>query len=105
MTTLTPDRTLQQRLDALERANQIRHERSQLKRDLKHGRVALVPTLTEPPEFLLTAAVLDVLLAAPKIGRVKANKALNRARISPSKTVGGLTDRQRAELVAAMVRR
>jgi hypothetical protein len=32
----------------------------------------------------------------PKVGRVKANRVLTSARISPSKTLGGLTERQRA---------
>ena len=40
-----------------------------------------------------------MILAVPKYGRVKANKILNQCRISPSKTIGGLSERQRAELV------
>lgn len=55
--------------------------------------------LLDPPACMATAKVLDVLMAAPKIGRVKANKILADCRISPSKTVGGLTLRQRRELV------
>ena len=40
-----------------------------------------------------------MLLAVPKYGRVKANKMLQTCRISPSKTIGGLSERQRTELV------
>ena len=40
-----------------------------------------------------------MLLAVPKYGRVKVNKILAHCRISPSKTIGGLSDRQRSELV------
>jgi hypothetical protein len=36
---------------------------------------------------------------------VKVNKILTQCRISPSKTIGGLSQRQRAELVALMRRR
>jgi hypothetical protein len=36
----------------------------------------------------------------PKYGRVKVNKLLIQCRISPSKTLGGLSPRQRHELVA-----
>jgi hypothetical protein len=43
-----------------------------------------------------------MLLAVPKYGRVKANKILQTCRISPSKTIGGLSDRQRAELVGML---
>ncbi len=45
-----------------------------------------------------------MLLAVPKYGRVKVNKILNVCRISPSKTIGGLSQRQRAELVALLRR-
>jgi hypothetical protein len=40
-----------------------------------------------------------MLMAVPKFGRVKAARFLNQCRISQSKTVGGLSDRQRAELI------
>ena len=40
-----------------------------------------------------------MLLAVPKYGRVKVNKVLMQCRISPSKTIGGLSQRQRTELV------
>jgi hypothetical protein len=46
-----------------------------------------------------TAKVLDLVLAVPKYGRVKANKLLERCRVSSSKTVNGLTPRQRKELL------
>ena len=41
-----------------------------------------------------------MLLAVPKYGRVKVNKILQQCRISPSKTIGGLSERQRTELVS-----
>ncbi len=92
------------RMDALHRANKVRTQRAQLKRDLKDGRVSIHALLLDPPDFLETAKVFDLLLAVPKYGRVKANKLLQTCRISPSKTIGGLSDRQRAELVG-MLRR
>ena len=61
--------------------------------------------LLEPPDYLATAKVFDLLLAVPKYGRVKVNKILGQCKISPSKTVGGLSERQRGELVALMRRR
>ena len=45
-----------------------------------------------------------MLLAVPKYGRVKVNKVLQVCRISPSKTIGGLSERQRAEFIT-MLRR
>src|ERR671933_76356 len=94
-----PERSLLQRMDALQRANEIRPRRAQLKKDLKAGRVSIHTLLMDPPEYLQTAKVFDMLLAVPKYGRVKVNKVLQQCRISPSKTIGGLSQRQRSELV------
>jgi hypothetical protein len=91
-------------MDALSRANEIRTRRAQLKRDLKGGRASIHDLLLEPPEWVHSAKVFDMLLAVPKYGRVKVNKVLQSCRISPSKTIGGLSQRQRTELVS-MLRR
>jgi|SRR5687768_13485774 hypothetical protein len=101
---LAPERSLTQRMDALRRANEIRTQRARLKRDLKGGRVKIHPLLLDPPDYLLTAKVFDLLLAVPKYGRVKVNRILNHCRISPSKTIGGLSQRQRKELVSYLRR-
>jgi hypothetical protein len=98
----TPERSLDQRMDALKRANDIRTARAKLKKDLKAGRVSILDLLASPPEYILTAKVFDLLLAVPKYGRVKANRVLNQCRISPAKTVGGLSDRQRKEMVSLL---
>lgn len=94
-----PERSLDQRMDALKRANDIRTARAKLKKDLKAGKANIHALLLDPPEYVLTAKVFDMLLAVPKYGRVKTNRILNQCRISPSKTIGGLSERQRAELV------
>src|ERR1700752_205640 len=100
-----PERSLVQRMEALQRANDIRSRHAQLKRDLKAGRQPIHELLLEPPDYLMTAKVFDLLLAVPKYGRVKVNKILSQCRISPSKTLGGLSERQRGELVALLRRR
>src|ERR671931_1203323 len=95
-----PLRSLDQRMEALRRANDIRVQRAKLKKNLKDGRVSIEEILREPPEYVSTAKVFDMLMAVPKFGRVKAARLLNQCRISQSKTVGGLSDRQRHELIA-----
>jgi hypothetical protein len=102
--TATPERSLVQRMEALNKANDIRTRRAQLKRDLKAGRASIHQLLSNPPHWVETAKVFDMLLAVPKYGRVKTNKVLQQCRISPSKTIGGLSERQRAELVALLRR-
>jgi hypothetical protein len=94
-----PLRSLDQRMEALKRANDIRVRRAQLKKDLKTGSVNIDDILKNPPEYVSTAKVFDILMAVPKFGRVKAARFLNQCRISQSKTVGGLSERQRAELI------
>jgi hypothetical protein len=97
-----PERSPDQRIDALNTANEIRTLRAQLKRDLKAGRTSITSLLLDPPAYLQSANVFDILLAVPKVGRVKATKMLDSCRVSPSKTFGGLTDRQRAELASRL---
>ena len=62
---LAPERSLTQRMDALKRANEIRTRRARLKRDLKAGRAQIHGLLLDPPEYLATAKVFDLLLAVP----------------------------------------
>ena len=99
-----PVRSLDQRIEALRRANDIRVRRAQLKKDLKSGAIGIDEILRDPPEYVETAKVFDMLMAVPKFGRVKAARFLNQCRISQSKTVGGLSERQRAELVGLLRR-
>jgi hypothetical protein len=99
-----PERSHEQRMRALRRANEIRTARAQLKRDLKAGKVKVEQLLGDPPDYVLSAKAFDMIIAVPKYGRVKANKILTQCRISPSKTIGGLSARQRGELVAYLRR-
>ena len=99
-----PSRSLDQRMDALRRANDIRVKRAQLKKDLKLGQMRIDEILRDTPEYVSTAKVFDMLMAVPKFGQVKAKRYLNQCRISESKTVGGLSDRQRTELIGLFSR-
>lgn len=80
----------------------MRRQRAQLKQDLKARRRTIDEVLSDPPAFVQTAKVADLLLAVPSYGPVKVNKLLARCRIAPSKTIGGLSHRQRDELTARL---
>ena len=99
-----PDRSPSQRLAALKLANAVRSQRAVLKRDLKAGRVRIDQLLEDPPECVQSAKVVDIMLAVPRFGRVKVSKVLQRCRVSPSKTVAGLSERQRSDLIDALRR-
>lgn len=100
----TPPRNIEQRRAALKSANRIRCYRAQLKKDLKAGKASIHLLLLNPPEDLESMKLIDLIPAVPKYGKVKTNKTLRVCRISPSKTVGGLSERQRAEIIS-MLRR
>lgn len=99
-----PQRSLEQRMEALARANEIRSRRAVLKQDLKFRRVDPLQVLAEVPPELETMKLYNLLVALPKVGRVKANKILRATKTSPAKTLGGLSSRQRAE-IAVLLRR
>lgn len=99
LTFTAPERSLEQRMVALRNANRIRSYRAQLKREIKRGDRRFIDVLESDDPLLASMKVYDLLLAVPALGSIKVRTALDRARISPSKTVGGLTARQRQELV------
>jgi hypothetical protein len=103
-TTITPPaRTDAQRRVALEKANRIRSARAVLKVQLKKGEVSPDELLEDLPVCAESMKVMDFLTTLPKIGRVKASMRLHQAGISPSRTLSGLTMRQRRHLLACTV--
>lgn len=96
----TPERTHEQRLIALDKANQVRVKRAKFKREVKAGHIIVYAYLIKPPMWIETMKLIDLLTSIPQYGRVKANTVLVKTRLSPSKTIGGMSPRQRYELVA-----
>lgn len=97
-----PTRTQDQRMAALLRANDIRVRRAAVKRSIRQGDVSIVDVIAAPSDCVYTAKVMEMLLAVPRMGSVRAVRFMNSHRVSQSKTVGGLSDRQRGELVKAL---
>jgi hypothetical protein len=91
---------LEQRMVALKRANDIRTARANLKKELRQGEAEIVDLLAAPPDYLHTAKFFDLLVAVPKYGEVKTYRLLNRCRLSPNKTIGSMSQRQRREVIS-----
>lgn len=91
-------------MEALQRANEIRSKRAQLKKQLKDGALSIAEVISSPPEYIQTAKVIDLLMAVPRCGKVRATRYLNQCRIAQGKTIGGLTERQRDELLELLAR-
>jgi guanylate kinase len=94
-----PRQSPEQRLAALRLANEVRLGRAELKRRLASGRTRLEEVVAEPPACAATAKVYELAPAVPKIGPAKANRLLASCRIAPTKTLAGLSSRQRDELL------
>jgi len=73
--------------------------RATLKQELASGKLELAQIVADPPACVRTARVRDLLLVLPKIGAVRAGRILGQCGIAHSKTLAGLTDRQRRELI------
>jgi S13-like H2TH domain len=97
-----PPRSLEQRMTALAEANRIRTARARLKDEMKAGRRTASQVLADPPDYVATMRVSDLLMAIPRWGLVKVQHAFRHTEISPSKTIGGLTPRQRRELLGRL---
>jgi hypothetical protein len=92
-----------QRMDALEEANFVRFVRAQMKRNLKSGTEDVEFLVINPPEYIKTMTILNLLIAAPGIREIKARKIL-RNHIPSDKTVGDLSPRQR-EMILLRLRK
>lgn len=92
------DRTPEQRIDALQKANGVRHRRAELKVLLKTDATHVFHVLAQPPEYALSMKVGDLLCAVKGVGPVKSGKVLNMVPLSPSKRLGSMTDHQRGKL-------
>jgi hypothetical protein len=100
----TPQRTVDQRRDALALANRGRAQRAALKLQLKRGDLSIAALIGDPPQCLRTAKISEPLTALPGYGPIKVGRLLERCQVSPRKRVAGLNERQRRELIRALER-
>ena len=96
-----PPLTPEQRAAALEKAAAARRARAALKVRLKSSGTSLDEVLAdgEKDEVIGKMKVVAVLEAMPGVGKVRAQKIMERLEISPSRRVRGLGAKQREALV------
>jgi hypothetical protein len=94
--TLTPE----QRAAALEKAAAARRRRAEVKNRLKHSGASLTAVLDdgEKDDVIGKMRVSAVLEAMPGVGKVRAQRIMEKLRISPTRRVRGLGANQRAAL-------
>ncbi len=88
-----------QRTTALAAANVNRLARLALKAEIAAGKVSVTDVIADPPPFMRSMAVIDLLCAQHRVGSRQAREVLARLAISEQRTLGALTDRQRKELI------
>ena len=84
-----------QRLRALERANEIRLARAELKRRIADGDISAAEVILFPPCAAMSWAIGDLLMSQRRWGATRCRKFLLRNQISENKSIGALTERQR----------
>ncbi|HVS67020.1 MAG TPA: integration host factor, actinobacterial type [Mycobacteriales bacterium] len=95
-----PPLTPQQRAAALEKAAAARRTRAELREQLKQSKVSLTDVFTagERDEAIGKMRVSAVLESMPGVGKVRAQRIMERLSISPSRRVRGLGEHQRSAL-------
>jgi hypothetical protein len=91
-----------QYMRALERANQVRLARADLKRRVALDELAVADVIVECPWEAESMAVGDLLMSQRRWGQTRCRKFLAQVPMSEKKTIGSMTDRQR-HTVAAML--
>ena len=89
-------------LRALERANEVRLARAQLKRGVAAGKIDVAEVIVYCPWEANGMAVADLLISQRRWGQTRCRKVLAQIPLSEQKTVGSMTDRQRRALAAML---
>ena len=91
-----------QYMRALERANQVRLARAELKRRVALGDLCVAAVILDCPWEAESMAVADLLMSQRRWGQTRCRKFLAQIAMSEKKTVGSMTDRQRRTLAAML---
>jgi hypothetical protein len=84
-----------QRMRALERANEVRLARADLKRRIANSEISAADVILACPWEASTWSVGDLLLSQRRWGSTRCRKFLMRNQINEKKQIGDLTERQR----------
>lgn len=91
-----------QHMRALERANRVRLARAELKRQVAEGDVTAAEVVMACPWEAESMSIGDLLMSQHRWGRTRCHRFLTPSRMSETKQLGTMTQRQREELVARL---
>jgi hypothetical protein len=87
---------------ALERANEVRLARAELKRSVAFGEIDVAEVILHCPWEADSMAVADLLVSQRHWGQTRCRRLLAQVPMSEQKTVGSMTERQRHALSAML---
>jgi hypothetical protein len=91
-----------QYMRALERANEVRLARAELKRSVATGAASVADVIIDCPWQAQSMAVADLLMSQRRWGQTRCRKFLAQIQMSEKKTIGSMTERQRRTLAAML---
>jgi hypothetical protein len=91
-----------QHMRALERANRVRLARAELKRQVADGEVTAAEVVMACPWEAESMSIGDLLMSQHRWGRTRCHRFLSPLRMSETKQIGTLTQRQRDELATRL---
>ena len=95
MTSPTAIAPAPQHLRALQRANEVRLARAELKRRVAEGELTASEVVLDAPWEASSMAIADLLMSQRRWGRTRCRRFLASVPLSETKTIGSLTERQR----------
>ena len=91
-----------QYMRALERANQVRLARAELKRRVAMNELGVAEVVMGCPWEAESMAIGDLLMSQRRWGQTRCRKFLAQVPMSEKKTIGSMTERQRRTLVGML---
>ncbi len=91
-----------QHLRALQRANEVRLARAELKRRVSEGELTASEVVLDAPWEAESMAIADLLMSQRRWGRTRCRRFLASVPLSETKTIGSLTERQRRAVAAQL---
>ncbi|HWI06849.1 MAG TPA: hypothetical protein VNT54_04985 [Solirubrobacteraceae bacterium] len=96
--TATMDPARPQHMQALQRANEVRLARAELKRKVGDGTITVDEVILARPWEAASMTIAELLMSQHRWGATRCAKFLASIGLSETKTVGSMTERQRREL-------
>ncbi|HHV79810.1 MAG TPA: integration host factor [Firmicutes bacterium] len=99
-----PTLSIDEKKEALQKAQAMRKKRSELRNALKKGEVTLSDILASEDEVTSRMRVSYLLRSLPRVGKIKAQKIMEEIGIDEARRIQGLGKRQREALIARFSR-